>query len=111
MSLQPARENLGIPRQSSNLWAHVFGKASDTPSSAAGTTLPPLGPIDKTATSTRVLLYDTQANLEKFSARVDTLLKGFSEAKSEVKFVKSLFERDREALTNDITDLGTLPVK
>lgn len=107
MSLQPARENLGIPRQSSNLWAHVFGKASDTPSS----TLPPLGPLDKTATSTRVLLYDTQANLEKFSARVDTLLKGFSEAKSEVKFVKSLFERDREALTNDITDLGTLPVK
>ncbi|KIL65565.1 hypothetical protein M378DRAFT_36873, partial [Amanita muscaria Koide BX008] len=90
---------------SSNLWTHAFGKSSSTLSSNTGTPLPPLGPIDKNATSTRVLLHDTQANLEKFSARVDALLNGFSEAKSEVKLVKTLFERDRETLMNDIIDL------
>ncbi|PFH51030.1 hypothetical protein AMATHDRAFT_122148, partial [Amanita thiersii Skay4041] len=65
----------------------------------------PLTPLDKNATSMRVLLHDTQANFEKFSTRVDNFLNGLAETKSEINLVKSLFERGQETLTNDIIDL------
>ncbi|KAK2465682.1 hypothetical protein APHAL10511_002226 [Amanita phalloides] len=104
MSIQAARKSLGLPppQPSPAFWAHVLGKEKNTPSQQP---LPPLTPLDRNATSTRVLLHDTQANLEKFSAKIDKLLTEFSEAKSEVNLVKTLFERDRESLTNDIIDL------
>lgn len=81
---------------------------SNAPSQSS---LPLLTPLDKSATATRLLLHDTQANLEKFSGKVDKLLTGFGEAKSEIKLVKTLFERDRETLINDIIDLGTFSAK
>ena len=107
--MQAARESLDLPppRQSSNFWAHVMENEKNGLNSSQST-LPLLTPLDKNATATRLLLHDTQANLEKFSGKVDKLLEGFSEAKSEIKLVKTLFERDREALVNDVIDLGML---
>ena|SRR6266576_535939 len=108
--MQTARESLGLPppRPSSSFWAHVMENEKNGSNVPSQNTLPLLTPLDKNATATRLLLHDTQANLEKFSGKVDKLLEGFSEAKSEVKLVKTLFERDREALVNDVIDLGTL---
>ncbi|KAF8629070.1 hypothetical protein AX15_003566 [Amanita polypyramis BW_CC] len=104
MSIQAARESLGLPppQSSSGFWAHILGK---DPNTLSQTSHPPLTPLDRNATSTRVLLHDTQVNLEKFSTKADSLLNDFSEAKSELKLVNTLFERDRETLINDIIDL------
>lgn len=63
---------------SSTLWAHLLNKDA----SASGTGLKPglasglaaVAPTDKTGTSVRILLHDTQATIEKFSERVDKLV-------------------------------------
>lgn len=63
----------------STLWAHLLNKDATTSGPSLKTGLTSLGltapaPADKTGTSVRILLYDTQATLEKFSERVDRLL-------------------------------------
>ncbi|KAJ6490312.1 hypothetical protein C8R47DRAFT_465018 [Mycena vitilis] len=67
--------------------------------------LPPTAPLDKTGTSMRILLHDTQANFERFSTRVDTLTEGIEEAKRDIVMVKDLFQGAQERLTLDIVDL------
>lgn len=54
----------------------------------------------------RVLLHDTQANLEKFGGHVQNLVEGVKEAKTEIKIANTLFERDREGFMGDIADLS-----
>jgi hypothetical protein len=54
----------------------------------------------------RLLLHDTQANLEKFSERVDRLTGGVEETKREVDLVKRLWEGEREKSQAEIVDLG-----
>ncbi|KAF8624030.1 hypothetical protein AX17_007236 [Amanita inopinata Kibby_2008] len=109
-SVQAVRESLGLPPRpapSAMLWSQILGKEPNSSHKASqpDPALPPLTPIDKNATSMRILLHDTQANFEKFSLHVDKLLNNFSETKSEITLVKTLFERDRETLTNDMIDL------
>ncbi|KAF9564243.1 hypothetical protein CPC08DRAFT_660701, partial [Agrocybe pediades] len=66
---------------------------------------PPSAPLDKNATSMKVLLYDTQANFEKFGKHAADLLEEAKTTRHEIKTVHSLFERDRERLVGDIVDL------
>lgn len=89
------------------LWAHVLRK-DKTQSRDLDMPQVPVAPVDRNATSTRILLYDTQARLEQFSSRADAMLKGMQDANHQLKTVGMLFEKDRDTLTNDIIDLGRL---
>ncbi|PPQ63394.1 hypothetical protein CVT24_005659 [Panaeolus cyanescens] len=66
---------------------------------------PPLAPLDKNATSMRVLLHDTQSNFERFTVEVEGLFRSIRETKAEIKTLSGLYEKDRETLTSDIIDL------
>ena len=92
------------------LWALVLqkDKAAAPPPKQRGLPQVPTGPVDRNATSTRILLYDTQARLEQFSSRADSMLKGIQDANHQLKQVGSLFEKDRDTLTNDMIDLGKI---
>ena len=63
---------------SSTLWAHLLNKDATASGSGLRTGLASVGlaaaPADKTGTSVRILLHDTQATIEKFSERVDKLV-------------------------------------
>ena len=64
---------------SSTLWAHLLNKDATASGPGLNTGLASLGlaasaPTDKTGTSVRILLHDTQATIEKFAERVDRLL-------------------------------------
>ncbi|KAJ7180361.1 hypothetical protein C8R43DRAFT_1056544 [Mycena crocata] len=85
------------------LWGHLLRK--NTLAGPPAAPLPPTAPLDKTGTSMRILLHDTQANFEKFSVKVDTLTSGIDQAKREIGIVKDLFQADRESLTLDVVDL------
>ncbi|KAH9924588.1 hypothetical protein B0H21DRAFT_150907 [Amylocystis lapponica] len=95
-------------RSSTVLWGHLLngGSASDmtshTPSTAS---ISPITPLDKAGTTMRILLHDTQANLERFSDRVITLTGGIDATKREITTIHKLFEQDREKLVEDTVDL------
>ena len=64
---------------SSTLWAHLLNRDATASGSGlkAGLTsagLAAMAPADRTGTSVRILLHDTQATIEKFSERVDKLV-------------------------------------
>ena len=46
-------------------------------------------------------------NLEKFSERVDKLVRDIAEAKTEMKTVQKLFEHDHEKIIDETVGLGT----
>ena len=96
------------PTASTPLWTHLLRPTNHTPSSLTdlAAVAPPFTPLDKNATSMRVLLHDTQANFENFSTHVESLLDGVKETKQQIMTTNSLFERDRESLMGDIIDLG-----
>lgn len=98
---------------STALWAHLLRKdvPATPPSTCTASTLPipPMTPIDKTGTSMRILLHDTQANLEKFSHRVDALTGGVTETKREMATMQKLFQEDRERILSQTVDLGEYP--
>ncbi|KAL0569717.1 hypothetical protein V5O48_012246 [Marasmius crinis-equi] len=94
------------PSSNSVIWAHLLRKdnvSSSTP--RAEVPLPPLGPIDKNATSTRILLHDTQANLQQFSERVDKMTQGLNTTKQEILAVKKLYQEEHERLLVEMVDL------
>ncbi|KAJ6539620.1 hypothetical protein B0H19DRAFT_367295 [Mycena capillaripes] len=91
------------PLASNPLWGQLLRK--NTLAAPPTVPLPPTAPLDKTGTSMRILLHDTQANFERFSTKVDTLTTGIDEAKREIIIVKTLFEGAQESLTLDIVDL------
>jgi hypothetical protein len=95
---------------STALWAHLLRK--DVPSASQTSSTPPnnppIAPLDKAGTSMRILLHDTQANLEKFSERVDKLASGVGETKGEMVTMQQLFQEDREKLVGQTVDLGEL---
>ncbi|KAJ6628909.1 hypothetical protein B0H10DRAFT_1868714 [Mycena sp. CBHHK59/15] len=88
----------------STLWGHLLRKQT-LASPSATIPLPPTAPLDKTGTSMRILLHDTQANFEKFSARVDALTTGMDDAKREIVTVKNLFQEEHDLLTTEVVDL------
>ena len=96
------------PTASTALWAHILRQDTQPSTSLSDTPIvvPPTVPLDKNATSMRVLLHDTQANFEKFAIHVAKLIDGVNETKHEIKTTSDLFERDRQTLVGDIIDLG-----
>ena len=94
----------GLSSSSSVLWAHLLRKDVLASSSRGDVPLPPLAPVDKSGTSTRILLLDTQTHLQKFGQNVEELTSRVDLAKQEIVTVKTLFQQDREALTSDFVD-------
>ncbi|CCM06134.1 uncharacterized protein FIBRA_08384 [Fibroporia radiculosa] len=94
---------------SSVLWGHLLSDsaASSIARSAdrSSPNLPPIAPTDKAGTSLRILLHDTQANLEKFSDRVSKLTGGVDESRREIVTVQTLFQQDRENLVETMVNL------
>ncbi|KAK7466335.1 hypothetical protein VKT23_005061 [Stygiomarasmius scandens] len=116
MSTQAIHAFHRCPPTSSVLWAHILRKdtVSSTPSSGlphvsssngSDVPIPPLTPQDKNGTSTRILLHDTQANLQKFGERVEKLTSIVDDAKQEIAVVKKLFRDEHENMMSDILDL------
>lgn len=101
-------EKYGIPprQPSMTLWAHLFGKDKLPAPPNSEIIPPPIAPLDKTGTSARMLLYDTQGTLEKFSVKTDKLFSSLEETKREITAVNVLFQRERETLRDDVVDLG-----
>lgn len=110
MSTEPLKYGLPLrpPTTSTALWAHILRQNTQPSTSISETPIivPPTVPLDKNATSMRVLLHDTQANFEKFAIHVGKLIDGVNETKYEIKTTNDLFERDRQTLMGDIIDLG-----
>ena len=110
MSTGPLKYGLPLrpPTASTALWAHILKQDTQPSTSPQDTPIvvPPTVPLDKNATSMRVLLHDTQANFEKFALHVGKLIDGVNETKHEIKTTNDLFERDRQSLVGDIIDLG-----
>ncbi|KAF9266771.1 hypothetical protein L218DRAFT_857569 [Marasmius fiardii PR-910] len=91
---------------SSVLWAHLLCKENFSSSSTPSVVpMPPLGPMDKNATSTRILLHDTQANLQQFAERVDKMTDGLNATKQEISAVSTLFKQEHETLVGEMVDL------
>ena len=102
-------------RATIGLWGHLLSKHGASralPSSTASGSfigkahIPAVAPRDKAATSTRILLHDTQANLEKFTERVDRLTEGIDAAKKELVTVQKLYQDEHEQLVGRIIELG-----
>ncbi|KAI0714202.1 hypothetical protein C8T65DRAFT_155621 [Cerioporus squamosus] len=108
------RPNLAArPSSSSGLWGHLMRSTVSqvpTSSAASSTTLgrhgAPLAPLDKAGASTRILLHDTQAHLEKFTERVGQLATGFENAKQELSTVQKLYQDEYEQLTDRMIGLA-----
>jgi hypothetical protein len=71
------------------------------------TSLAPLAPIDRTGTSMRMVLLDTQANLEKFGDHVSKLVSVVEETKGKIDLTSRLWEVERERLGEEMVNLGT----
>ncbi|KAJ2912633.1 hypothetical protein MD484_g7780, partial [Candolleomyces efflorescens] len=95
-----------------SLWAHLNRKdatgRTNPNASTASDLLPPTGPQDRTATTMRVLLHDTQMNFEKFSGQVERLVKDVQKAEQGLHSTNALFEKEHDKLMGDIIDLGLL---
>lgn len=53
-----------------------------------------------------MLLHDTQATIEKFSARVDGLSAGVQDAKKEITTAHKVFQHGHEKLLEEQVNLG-----
>ncbi|KAF7291017.1 hypothetical protein HMN09_01280800 [Mycena chlorophos] len=82
------------------LWGQLVRKATAVARDAPP--VAPTAPLDKTGTSMRVLLHDTQSNFERFAIRVDSLSSGIEDAHREIVAVKDLFGGAQESLVNDV---------
>ncbi|KAI0704084.1 hypothetical protein C8Q76DRAFT_753602 [Earliella scabrosa] len=94
------------------LWGHLLRKdASQLPQSTASTSTtlgkhaPAIAPLDKAGASTRILLHDTQAHLERFTDRVTQLTEGLDDAKRELVGVQKLYQNEHEQLVERIIGL------
>ena len=101
------------------LWGHLLNKhassrllsSSPADGPATNTThIPATGPHDKAATSTRILLHDTQVHLEKFTERVDRLTNGLDNTKRELITVQKLYQEEHEVVVERMISLGACPV-
>ncbi|EIW58257.1 uncharacterized protein TRAVEDRAFT_47421 [Trametes versicolor FP-101664 SS1] len=99
---------------STALWGHLLRKTGSSqvpPSSLASTSTlgkhtPAVAPIDKAGASTRILLHDTQAHLEKFTDRVALLTTGLDSAKRELIMAQKLYQDDHEQVIDKISGLA-----
>ena len=96
------------------LWSHLSrnGLSQAPPpcstTSSATVHAPPIAPLDKAGASTRILLHDTQAHLEKFIERVTQFTDGIADAKRELVAVQKLYQEDHEQLVERMIGLSAL---
>ena len=87
------------------LWAHLLRKDAATTDSPSQ--IPPIAPHDKTGTSMRMLIHDTQVNLEKFSTRLDGLLQRVDDCRAQVVNANQLLDVERDKVLTEIREIGT----
>ena len=86
------------------LWGHLpkdTGGWDSTPMKN-----PSLAPQDKTATSMRMLIHDTQSSLEKFSQRLDGLMTRVDDCRCQVINANRLLEDEREKMLAEMADIS-----
>ncbi|KAI0266478.1 hypothetical protein BC834DRAFT_985254 [Gloeopeniophorella convolvens] len=94
-----------LPSTSSSLWAQLLQPG---PSKANASPLPAytqLAPQDKASTSTRILLHDTHARLEKFSERANSIFSEVETARREMVRIREEVEGAREKELETIAQL------
>lgn len=102
-----SRPSSPLPSTASTLWAHLLHHRA--PSKASGAQIPAfaqLTPQDKASTSTRILLHDTQARLENFSERANTVFSEVEASRREMVRVREEVEGAREKELEAIVQLG-----
>lgn len=115
MATQPANRNSLQPSKASIALIRYLHPASTTLSqtspdllSTKNMNIPPIIPQDRSGTSMRMLIHDTQAMFEKYSGCANDLLKGVGEAKRTMLVAQKLFEEDHEKIVGQTVDLGEL---
>ncbi|KAI0782695.1 hypothetical protein C8Q75DRAFT_727322 [Abortiporus biennis] len=90
---------------SNALWGHLLQnkstslKDNNTNQSKPTTSI---APVDRNATSTRILLHDTQHNLEKFSEKIQKLTDTVDDAKRQIQSVEKLFQQEHESVVESV---------
>ncbi|KZP30546.1 hypothetical protein FIBSPDRAFT_777305, partial [Athelia psychrophila] len=113
MATQPANRNSSQPSKASIALIRYLHPASTTLSqtspdllSTKNMNIPPIIPQDRSGTSMRMLIHDTQAMFEKYSGCANDLLKGVGEAKRTMIVAQKLFEEDHEKIVGQTVDLA-----
>jgi hypothetical protein len=103
----PSSPSSPLPTTASTLWAHLLHHRA--PSRTTGAQIPAyaqLTPQDKANTSTRILLHDTHARLEKFSERANTVFSEVEASRREMVRVREEVEDAREKEFEAIVQIG-----
>ncbi|KAI0654063.1 hypothetical protein C8Q70DRAFT_1058780 [Cubamyces menziesii] len=109
----PLQRSQARPTATNALWGHILRKTGSSqvpPSTATSTSTlgkhtSTIAPIDKAGASTRILLHDTQAHLERFTDRVSELVTDLDCAKRELVGVQKLYVEDHEQLMDRMIGL------
>jgi hypothetical protein len=98
-----------LPSTASTLWAHLLQRYPG-PSKANATQLSSshaqITPQDKAGTSTRILLHDTHARLEKFSERANSIFSELEASRREMVRVREEVENAREKDLEEVAQLS-----
>ena len=103
----PSSPSSPLPSTTPTLWAHLLHPCA--PSRTTGAQIPAyaqLTPQDKASTSTRILLHDTHARLEKFSERANNVFSEVEASRREMVRVREEVEGAREKEFEAIVQLG-----
>jgi hypothetical protein len=96
-----------LPTTASTLWAQLLNHRGPSKANAAQPhSYAQLTPQDKAGTSTRILLHDTHARLEKFSERANSVLSAIETSKREMVRVREEVENAREKELDTIAQLS-----
>ncbi|KAL4250467.1 hypothetical protein ABKN59_007000 [Abortiporus biennis] len=88
---------------SNALWGHLIStslKDNNNTNQSKPTTS--IAPVDRNATSTRILLHDTQHSLEKFSEKIQKLTDTVDDAKRQIQSVEKLFQQEHESVVESV---------
>jgi len=99
-----------LPSTADTLWSHLLNHRGSSKSNATSATqfssyAQQLTPQDKAGTSTRILLHDTHARLEKFSDRANAIFSGIEASRLEMVRVREQVESARESELETIAQL------
>ena len=100
-----------IPSTASTLWSYLLNPRSPSKANATqpNSYAPRLTPQDKAGTSTRILLHDTHARLEKFSEHANSVFSAIEASKREMVRVREEVESAREKELDTIAQLSMFP--
>ncbi|KAI9441703.1 hypothetical protein H4582DRAFT_1780597, partial [Lactarius indigo] len=102
----PSSPSSPLPSTASTLWAHLLQDQRGPSRGAQIPTFAQLTPQDKASASTRILLHDTHARLEKFSERANTIFSEVEASRREMVRVREEVEGAREQEFEAIVQLG-----